>query len=804
MKKSILFFVFCFTLFNSFGQTPAAIQWQSCLGGTNSENGQDIQQTIDGGYIAIGSTNSNDGNVTGHHGGSDVWVVKQDASGVLEWQKCLGGIGDDGGSSIQQTIDGGYVLLGSTGSNDGDVSGNHGGFRDVWVVKLDASGVLEWQKCLGGMGDDFGSSIQQTIDGGYVLLGSTGSNDGDVSGNHGGFYDVWVVKLDATGVLDWQKCLGGTDGELGYSIQQTTLGECILVGYTYSNNGDVFGYHGNGDVWVVKLDASGILQWQKCLGGTDVERGFSIQKTIDGGSILAGYTSSYDGDVSGYHGGYDTWVVKLDATGALEWQKCLGGMGDEFGNSIKQTVDAGYILVGKTSSYDGDVSGNHGQDDAWVVKLDSYGVIQGQKCIGGLWHENGNSIQPTFDGGYILLGNASFNNGDVSGNHGQDDAWVVKLIECNATTNTSSTLTIASCSDYTAPSGQVLTTSGTFVDVIPNYLGCDSTITINFTKYSSETNTIEVNTCSLPYIWNGQTYNSYGTYTQVFQTIHGCDSTVNLTLNYLLISNQNICIVGVNPATGKNKVLWEKEQTQVIEQYKIYRENTQSGSFDLIGTTNYTDSSVFEDLLSNTNQQAYRYQIKYVDTCGNESSAGNIHKTIHLTINQGVGPTWNLIWTPYDGVSYSSYNIYRGSSASNMSLLTTVPSNLTSYTDANAPIGNVYYQIEIVGPNCNPSKSSYNTSRSNISTNDSSLDLAKIENTKFSIYPNPANNFIHIDYDGNIEKLEIIDAKGTVVFVSKENKKEYALPTHLQTGYYLVKIYSENQIPSRKELFIQR
>jgi uncharacterized delta-60 repeat protein len=499
-----------------------------------------------------------------------------------------------------------------------------------------------------------------------------------------------------------------------------------------------------------------------------------------------------------YNGTSRNSLARINTDGTIDLTFITGnglkiGPNSGYGNSLAIQPDGKILVGGNFTAYNGVASKR-------IVRLNSNGSIDNSFNIG-----NG------FDGQacQIFSINLQPDMRIITGGKFTSFNWknrmnIARIIECNSSTNSSSTINIENCQSFSAPFGVLLETSGTYSGTIQNYKGCDSLITINFIKYPTITNNITFNTCSLPYIWNSQTYNSYGTYTQVFQTIHGCDSTVNLTLNYLPISNQNICIVGVNPTSGKNKVVWEKEQTAVISNYNIYRENTQSGSFDLIGTTNYTDSSVFEDILSNTNQQAYRYQIKYLDTCGNESSAGNIHKTIHLTINQGVGPTWNLIWTPYDGVSYSSYNIYRGSSASNMSLLTTVPSNLTSYTDANAPIGNVYYQIEIVGPNCNPSKSSYNTSRSNISTNDSSLDLAKIENTKFSIYPNPANNFIHIDYDGNIEKLEIIDAKGTVVFVSKENKKEYALPTHLQTGYYLVKIYSENQIPSRKELFIQR
>jgi hypothetical protein len=279
----------------------------------------------------------------------------------------LGGSSDEWASSIQQTFDGGYIVAGYTYSNDGDVSGNHGN-RDGWVVKLDASGSLLWQKCLGGNSSDWARSIQQTSDGGYIVAGETHSNDGDVSGHHGNG-DGWVVKLDASGNLLWQKCLGGSSYDSVSSIQQTSDGGYIVAGSTYSNDGDVSGNHGNDDSWVVKLDASGNLLWQKCLGGSNWDYAESIQQTSDGGYIVAGITFSNDGDVSGYHGEGDGWIVKLDASGNLLWQKCLGGSYREWAYSIQQTSDGGYIVAGYTNSNDGDVSGNHGGEDGWVVKL---------------------------------------------------------------------------------------------------------------------------------------------------------------------------------------------------------------------------------------------------------------------------------------------------------------------------------------------------------------------------------------------------------------------------------------------------
>jgi hypothetical protein len=350
----------------SYAQAPA-IEWQRCLGGTYDDYAYSIQQTSDGGFIVAGRTYSNDGDVSGNHGKSDAWVVKLNSSGDIEWQKCLGGTGNDYAKSIQQTSDGGFIVAGYTDSNDGDVSGNHGYF-DYWVVKLNSSGTILWQKCLGGTSFDQAYSIQQTSDGGFIVAGRTYSNDGDVSGNHGDI-DAWVVKLNSSGDIIWQKCLGGTSGDYANSIQQTSDSGFIVAGYTWSNDGDVSGNHGYYDYWVVKLNSSGDIEWQKCLGGTYYDYAYSIQQTSNGGFIVAGSTNSINGDVSGYHGYFDYWVVKLNSSGDILWQKCLGGTSDDYANSIQQTSDGGFIVAGYTNSNDGDVTENHGGYDTWVVKL---------------------------------------------------------------------------------------------------------------------------------------------------------------------------------------------------------------------------------------------------------------------------------------------------------------------------------------------------------------------------------------------------------------------------------------------------
>ena len=426
MKNLLLTSALFLTTLYLTAQAPV-IEWQKSLGGSGDDFGYSIQQTTDGGYIVGGHSNSTDGDVTGNHGGWDYWVVKLSNSGTIEWQKSLGGSGNDFGHSVRQTTDGGYIVIGSSESNDGDVTGNYGD-DDFWVVKLSNIGTIEWQKSLGGSGYDAATSIRQTTDGGYIIAGTSTSTDGDVTGNHGNS-DYWVVKLDSIGTIIWQKSLGGSGSDTGWDVKQTTDGGCIVVGFSSSSDGDVTINYGFSDYWIVKLDSIGVITWQKSLGGNILDEAFSVQQTIDGGYVVAGRSRSTNGDVTGNHGFYDYWVVKLNNSGTIIWEKSLGGSGSDYGFFIQQTTDGGYIVAGYSNSTDGDVTGNHGiSDDYWIVKLSNTGSIVWQNSLGGTGSDVATSIQQTTDGGYVIVGYSNSTDGDVTGNHvGSTDYWVVKL-----------------------------------------------------------------------------------------------------------------------------------------------------------------------------------------------------------------------------------------------------------------------------------------------------------------------------------------------------------------------------------------
>jgi len=354
------------------------------IGGENDDGGYSLIQTSDGGYAITGYTKSFGA------GKGDVYVVKLDANGNLQWTTTIGGPEIEEGVSLIQTSDGGYAIAGVTQSFGA-------GEDDAYVVKLDANGNLQWTKTIGGKKEDVGFSLIQTSDGGYAIAGATTSFGA-------GGWDAYLVKLDANGNLQWTKTIGGKEDDKGYSLIQTSDGGYAITGYTKS-----FGA-GGWDVYVVKLDANGNLQWTKTIGGPGNEIGFSLIQTSDGGYAITGPTYSFGA------GGADVYVVKLNANGNLQWTTTIGGKEEDVGISLIQTSDGGYAIAGSTTS------SGVGEADVYVVKLDANGKPQWTKTIGA---KNKNliksSIIQTSDGSYVIAGTTG------SFGAGKRDVYVVKL-----------------------------------------------------------------------------------------------------------------------------------------------------------------------------------------------------------------------------------------------------------------------------------------------------------------------------------------------------------------------------------------
>jgi len=434
--------IFLFIIASNVLYAQPFVQWQRCYGGTQNDAPGGLIETSDGGYIMAGQTQSIDGDVKFNHGNKDLWVVKFNAKDSIEWQRTYGGSQEDDAGGILPTSDGGYIIATTTYSIDGDLKGlkTDSTQADIWVLKIDSNGNIKWQKTFGGSKDEYALSLVPGSEGKYLISALTNSTDGDVHGFHGGAgFDTWLFEVSEGGVLGWQKTLGGTKDDEEYALIQTRDAGYAVAGYTMSVDGDITGRvrDTTGEVWVVKLNSVGDIQWQKTYGGSKFEEAYAIIQTLDHGYAIAGITNSNDGDVSALHQSSsasfsDCWVIKLDSTGTIEWQKTYGGSQGDQATSIIQTPDSGYVVAGSTSSDDGDVKGFHGQSDCWVFAINPTGQMITQKTFGGSWTDAniGAGIMQTKDNGFLVATVASSYDGDVIGHHGdstKSDIWLIKL-----------------------------------------------------------------------------------------------------------------------------------------------------------------------------------------------------------------------------------------------------------------------------------------------------------------------------------------------------------------------------------------
>jgi hypothetical protein len=518
LSNLCLLLTFFISIHSVFGQAPV-VQWQKTFGGSGYENLQDVYQTNDKGYIAVGSTNSaNSGNVGFNGGEYDYWIIKVDSMGILEWQKTYGGLYYDHAYSVVQTKDGGYIVCGNAFS--------FSSVGNTWVLKLDRKGELQWQKFFFIQGF---TKVEQTSDGGYVIIGDAYFQDPSDIGTYHGNNDLAIIKLDANGNKQWRSVMGGFGQEQARSIKQTPDGGFIAVSYTnQTNSGDVGPPPNNRFewTWLVKVSATGNIQWQKVLPASP-GFGDAIILSNDGGFVITGYKDIQDGDAVGRHNGdKDFWVSKLNSSGNIIWQKNYGGLLGDFANSISKTSDGGYILTGQTdNSNSGDViQTSNNSSDLWVVKIDSNGNLQWQRLLGGSREDGAMFVEQSKDGGYIIGGSTtSDRTGDVGLNNGLSDFWLIKLRPennqvkkdtinvCNETTATLKGFTqkeftpLLSCPTLPAgpvgtPLPQVGTIIGTPISYWENQAGLTvSTNKIDYTSY---------------FYSNAYPYNNAGIYTQ--------------------------------------------------------------------------------------------------------------------------------------------------------------------------------------------------------------------------------------------------------------------------------------------------
>ena len=411
--------------------SSVTVAWKKVLGGNGNDYGYSIIKTSDGGYLLSGRTTSNNGDITSTKGGIDLWVAKLDATGSISWQKSYGGNTDEYSVAAAATPDGGYVLTGYTlTNNNGDVGANHGS-TDFWVIKINSSGTLQWQKTLGGTGDDRPSAVAVTTEGKIGVAGFTNSNNGDVSGNHGS-QDIWVILLDnANGNFISKKAFGGNGDESAKALAAAPDGGLYVGGNSSSsNNGDVGTSKGNTDYWVLQLDKNLSIVWKSNFGGINNEDLNALAVGANNTLVVAGSTKSNNsGDVGIGKGSEDMWIITINATtGALLSQKVLGGDGIDVAKGLLVRPNGNVVIAGYTySNGNGDVEANHGGGEFWVIGLNHNGNIAFKKALGGDSDDLAYSIAEGNQGFAVTGYTLSKDNGDVGSTHGNSDIWVVKL-----------------------------------------------------------------------------------------------------------------------------------------------------------------------------------------------------------------------------------------------------------------------------------------------------------------------------------------------------------------------------------------
>lgn len=378
MKKQLLF-IECFLLLLSpiSADNAPPQQWNKTFGGINADDAFSVQQTSDGGYVLVGSSWSF------AIGQKEIWLIKTDSAGNQQWNKTYGDAFSDDAFVVKQTSDGGYILTDGSHIIKTDIDGN------IWGVKTfkKIDTVLSYSRY---------HSVQQTIDGGYILPVE---------------YGFGLLKIDSYGNTQWNKTFVAENKGYAYDVKQTLDGGYILAGtkmslYIEDPSFPVY----EGDFWIIKTDSNGNLQWNKTYGGNESEWLYSVSPTSDGGYIVAGSVWQ-----EAFGGGSAALIIKTYADGKQQWNKTFGGTKEDEAKSIEQTRDGGYIFVGFTESY------GAGKSDFWIIKLDEDGNQQWNKTVGGAGNDKAYSVQQTLDGGYIVTGFTD------SYGAGSKDVWLIKL-----------------------------------------------------------------------------------------------------------------------------------------------------------------------------------------------------------------------------------------------------------------------------------------------------------------------------------------------------------------------------------------
>ena len=419
--------------FNVFAQYR--IDWQKQVDGLGMEDPGLFIRTSDGGYVAIS-------NPDGDQFGDDNFVItKFSQSGFIEWQNPFPGADDNDITSIIQTKDGGYMIGGimDTGDNDDDETYSDNKVAkalharheqdDFWIIKMDSRGVIQWQKNYGGEDDDELKGVVQTSEGGYLIYGITDSKKGDVKGNHGES-DIWLVKINNSGTIEWKKCYGGTDDDEPGFVKQTSDGGFVIAGITNSDDKDVRGYHGRQDVWVYKIDNSGKMIWQRIVGSSAYDELSGFTQTSDGGFIVSGFSRGVIKEIDSKKDVFINWICKINYSGVIVWNSTIDSNRNSTIFSVLPTLDGGCAVaryVKKEFMDNLKKSVDSTYYNYFVLYYNNMGVLIGKNDLGMFKDYEVNFIEPSNDFGYILSGDLNEKYNKKNEKVSREDLWLVKL-----------------------------------------------------------------------------------------------------------------------------------------------------------------------------------------------------------------------------------------------------------------------------------------------------------------------------------------------------------------------------------------
>ncbi|TXT55322.1 MAG: hypothetical protein BAJATHORv1_40233 [Candidatus Thorarchaeota archaeon] len=412
-------------LFPSLSFVPESkeLEWHHMYGGSEQDWAYSIQNTTDGGFILAGVSRSNDIAGCTNNGGDDIYILKLDMDGTIEWQSLYGGSGNDYAYEIFQANDGGFIIIGESDSTDFQGCINNGKMDSI-VLKLDSAGEVDWARMYGGSQNDLFISIQELSDGSLILGGESGSNDIQGCSNNG-MQDAYIAKLTSDGSLIWQELYGGESEDRALCVRQTFDNGFIVFGSSNSQN-TASTNHGDYDFYTLKLNSTGNLTWQQMYGGNGREWGFTVLQTTDGGYIACGLSDSTNIVGCPALGEWDSYIIRIESDGELVWQKRYGGSSADLSYVIQSTED-GFILSGGSWSTDIENCTNHGERDFYIYKIDTFGELLWQTMYGGAGVDYASSFVQLNDGCIVVSGGSESTNLEGVQNHGAWDVYIMKL-----------------------------------------------------------------------------------------------------------------------------------------------------------------------------------------------------------------------------------------------------------------------------------------------------------------------------------------------------------------------------------------